>query len=496
MFKLDFLAYKTIFRYLIIIAVSLIAGAIIKDGIAIIFALLILYFSLKNNLYRAIETFSVWFFISNFFFGQGYITIELISKYIAKPSFLLFVIFLFFINKIPQRLLHARFVKVWIIFLILTLLSAITQGQSPFVIITISSFFMMYLILQAKGLDQKQYMKLLNLFVAVAIIQTVVSYLQVSGLIAPPTKTMDLGSGEKFEWTAGLDDVASGTFGAAASHITSWYAALISIFMILMWSSTKNNNYLVILSITFLQFATVDSKIIMGVTILMLCFMLFYLLKQKNKFRISPVRYIGIIIFMAVGAFGFLKAWNSYYEYYGEKTGGTRSDINAVYETEAKGTMNLILSNISDWGKIRGYQYVFEDFIENKPIQLIWGYGIQGYEYNTKMEYIESMDTEIMQLNNLTRSRSGLIKQFATSGLIGFILFIAAFYLWYKRNNQRIINDFDLISKSLLKIFLPFSLLAAFLYPIDITSIPLIAFAAIISIYLRLSDSLSQIKII
>lgn len=488
MLKFDFLAFKTILRYITIITVSLIAGVIMKDGIAIIFALLILYFSITKNLYRAIELFLIWFFISNFFIGQGYITIELISKYIAKPSFLLFVIFLFFINKIPQRFSHARFVKVWIIFLILTFLSAITQGQSPFVIITISSFFILFLLIQAKGITQDQYFNILNLFIAVAIIQTAVSFLQVSELITAPSKIMVDESGGEFEWAAGLDDVASGTFGAAASHITSWYAALISMFMILMWSLTKNNNYLIILAITFLQFATVDSKIIMGVTILMLCFMLFYILKQKSKFRISPVRYIGIILFMAVGAFVFTKAWNSYYEYYGEKTGGSRSDLNTVYETEAKGSVNLILSNISDWGKIRGYHYVFEDFIENEPIQLIWGYGIQGYEFNTKMGYIESKDTEIMRLNSLTKSRSGLIKQFATSGLVGFTFFIISIFLWYKQNNKKLINNYDLIKSSLLNIFLPFTLLAAFLYSIDTSSISLITFAAIISIYTKLSE--------
>jgi hypothetical protein len=191
---------------------------------------------------------------------------------------------------------------------------------------------------------------------------------------------------------------------------------------------------------------------------------------------------------MAVGAFVFTKAWNSYYEYYGEKTGGSRSDLNTVYETEAKGTVDLVLSNISDWGKIRGYQYVFEDFIENKPIQLIWGYGIQGYEFNTKMEYIESKDTEIMQLNSLTKSRSGLIKQFATSGILGFILFMTAVFIWYKQNDRKTTNKIDLIKTSLLKIYLPFSVLAAFLYPIEIGSIPLVSFAAIVSIYVKLSD--------
>lgn len=489
MFKLDFLSYKIISRYLIIVAICLIAGAIIRNGIAIIFGMAILYFSVTKNLFRAIETFFIWFFISNFFIGQEYITSELISKYIAKPYFLLFVVFLFFLNKIPINLLKSGFLKVWVIFLTITLLSAITQGQSPFVIITASAFFIIYLLIQTKGINTDHLTKFLNLFIAIAIIQSIVSYLQVSELITAPVKMMDDGSGGQFEWEAGLDDVASGTFGPAASHITSWYAALISLYMLLMWTSTKNKNYLIILCITFLQYATVDSKIIMGVTILMLGYMLFYILKEKRMFRISFGRYFLFIIILIVGALGFLKAWNSYYEYYGKMSGGPRTDINSVYEDEGKESLKLVLENIGDWGKIKGYQYIFHDFIKDDPIQLIWGYGVQGYDINGKMSYIEDQDVPIMQLNNLTKSRSGLITLFATSGLLGFVLFMSSVFLWFKQNSQKTKKIQNTVATSLLRIYLPFSLLAAFLYAMDITSIPLITFAAIISIYIRISDS-------
>jgi hypothetical protein len=494
MLKIDFLDSKTILKYIAIITILLFSGGILKDAIALLFALLIFYFSLTKNLYRAIEFFLIWLFISNFFIGQGYINSELISKYIAKPAFLLFVIFLIFINKIPRQIFHATYLKIWLVFLIMAFISAVTQGQSPFVIITISTFFMLFLILQAKGLNPEQYNKFLNLFIAVAIIQTFVSYLQVTGIISPPSKMMDDGKGGQFEWIAGLDDVASGTFGAGSSHITSWYAALISLFLFITWAVTKNKLYLLFMFVSFLQFATVDSKIIMGVTILMLVYLLLYIFKEKQTFKISIRKYTYIILILALGALGFIKAWNSYYEYYGNKTGGTRTDIKSVYQNEAKTTFDLVLSHLQDWGKIKGYQHVLEDFIQNGSMQIFWGYGIQGYEMSGKMGYIEDQDTPIMHLNNLTNSRSGLITQFAKSGLLGFILILSALYIWFKKINYKIANSHDVIKSSLLKIFLLFSLLAAFLYQIEITSIPLIVFAAIISILQKMSDFWWEIK--
>lgn len=488
MLKLDFLDYKIIMRYLFVISTLLVVGKYLKDNIAILIIFTILYFLITKNVYRTIEIFLIWFFISSFFIGQGYITSEYISKYIAKPSFLLFVIFIYFFFQIPSKLVHSGFVEVWILYLFVALFSAVSQGQSPFVIITASSFFMMFLLLQAADISVVQYNKLLNLFIAVAIIQTIVSYLQVAQIIPPPSKIMEDGAGGTFQWEAGLDDVASGTFGAGASFLTSWYAALISLFLLLMWGLTKNMKYLIVLPLVFLQFATVDSKIIMGVTVLMLAYTLYYLFKKSVVFNISLGKFLFFILFLLIAAFGFIKAWNSYYVYYGKETGSNRTDVGAVYNNEAKTSINIVWENIGNWGKMRGFQYIFNDFVENEPIQLIWGYGIQGYTINGKMGYIERQDHPVMQLNNLTRSRSGLITLFATNGLLGFGLFIISVSLWYKVINRWGTNQFEHILSGMLKIYLPFSILAAFLYPLAITSIPLIIFAALISIYMRISD--------
>lgn len=486
--KLDFLDYKIVIRYLLLISAVLFAGAFLENVLAILFILAIFYFLITKNVYKTIEVFMIWFFISNFFIGQGYITSIFISKYVAKSSFLLLVIFIYFFFQIPSKLLHSGFVRVWILYLFIALLSAVSQGQSPFVIITASSFFMMFLLFQAADITGDQYNKLLNLFIAVAILQTAVSYLQVSQIIPPSSKIMEDGAGGTLQWEAGLDDVASGTFGAGNSHITSWNAALISLFLLLMWGLTKNRKYLIVLPLVFLQFATIDSKIIMGVTVLMLAYTLYYLYKKSSVFQISTGKFLFFVLFLLIGALGFIKAWNSYYVYYGKETGGSRTDIGAVYNNETKSSVNLVLENIHDWGKIRGFQYIFNDFVNNKPSQLLWGYGIQGYTMNGKKGYIEGKDVPAMQLNNLTRSRSGLITLFATNGLLGFVLIIMSIAFWYLTINRSATNQFGHILSGMLKIYLPFSIMAAFLYALTITTIPMVTFAGIISIYMRMSE--------
>ena len=496
MANIDFINFKTIAKYLAVFVIILLCGTLLKDVIAISFAIIILFYAITKKYYRSIELLLIWLFIGNFFIGQGYITNEFISKYFAKPQFLLFLIFILFWNEVPKSILKENYLKIWIFFILISFLSAIFQSQSPFVIITISAFFIFYLLLQANILCLYQYHNIMNLLISVAILQTIVSILQVSEIIAPPSKMMSDGNGGQFEWVAGLDDVASGTFGPGASFLASWYAALISLLLFITWILTHKTSYLIVMAITFLQFATTDSKTIMAITVIMLGYMMLYIFKKRTTFRTSPQRYIIFILLIALSGFGFFKAWNAYYEYYGEKTGGSRIDISSVYEDEGKESMNLILENIGDWGKIRGYQYVIEDFIENDQIQLIWGYGMQGYSNSDKMQYIESKDTQLMQLNNLTNSRSGLITQFASSGFIGFILFALSIILWYKLNNQNEKNNYDIVKNSMLKIFLPFSFLAAFLYSIEIVSIPIIAFGIVISIYIKMSDCYSHNRLI
>ena len=482
--EFDFINMKSILKYIILISSTLILGYFIKDAIALVVVALLFIFCLSKNVFRSIELCLIWLFIFDFYVGQDCFSLEIIHKYIAKPSFLILLLFIVFVDRIPKTLFKSNFTIFLVLYCVLTFTSSFINHQSPFALISTIPFFLIFFLLNAKGLTVRNYNSLLNLFVAVGVLQTVVSYFQVSGIIPPPTKLMASADGTKYKWIAGLDDVASGTFGATSSFYTSWYAALISLFLLLMWSITKKRSYLVFTIICFLQFAMVDSKIILFVTALMIAYFLFRLYRKRNIFKINLQKYFFIIVVIIVCSFGFYTAWNSYYTFYGSTNiGNARTSVKSVFETEIFDAKETVFKNIGSWGKINGFYSVFTDFIENDPTQLMFGYGIQGYEYNGKMGYIESKDLGVMQTNNFTNSRSGLITQFATSGLLGMIFLFTSFYIWFKSNKSRFNNIFSTLKNNLLSIYLSFSLIAAFLYTISFNCIPLITFSAIIAIY-------------
>jgi hypothetical protein len=492
----DFLDVKSVLRYLLIFAIVLVGGVVAREAFALLVVAVFLFYVASRRLFKTMEWWIIWLFCFGFYQGQLLIKTAAIAKYVAKPTFLLFLVFVVFFYKIPPQAKLSRYIISWIAFLVLALLSLVYHGQSPFVLITTSAFFLLFIVLRGTTLTEKNCFQLLNLFTAAAILQTVVCILQVAQIIPPSSSMMDDGSGGQFEWVAGLDDVACGTFGPVSGHIVSWYVSLMAVFFMLVWTVNRQSKYLILAGISLLQFATIDSKTIMGVMAAMMIYLFYYLTKHRQVFRL-PARKLGSFG-MTVGVMAFLlfMGWQYYYEYQ-NKAGGAlnRSNFSEVYESEIKKSQELIVENIGDWGKIKGFSYVFNDFIESDPFEVFWGYSLLGYSFNNKMGYIESKDTPIMQLNNFTKSRSTFISQFAQSGVLGFTLFMLALYLWFKFNvNIQVMNPVDLVRISLVKIFLPFTMVAAFLYNITLSSITMVSFAAIISLLKQYSDFLELSK--
>jgi hypothetical protein len=497
--EVDFLDTKFVLRYLLIFTIVLVAGWIGKDVTVILIFTLILYYCLGKKLFLALNIWLIWFFTQGFYVGQNFIHNSVISNYISKPSFILFIIFLFFLIKIPKTILKKLFLISWLVFIFIALESSLYNHQMPFVIITVSAFFFLYLLLTSSEITRIQYQKLLNLFVSVAILQTFVSLLQVLQILPPASKLMNDGFGGIELWKAALDDAASGTFGADSSHLVSWYVAMISLFAILVWVLTRRSKYIVVVIISLAQFATVDSKTVMVVMAVMMLYLLCYLYKNRFSFILTVSNFFKIISIAAFLAFGLLIAWNIYYENTNSKYGnGERGDIQAVYKNEVSVSFNAITEHWTEWGKIQGFRYVFDDFL-NDPIQIIGGYGLQGYDYNGKMKYIESQDTPIMQSDDSTRSRSGMIGLFASTGLVGICLIFLSLFDWYRFNlswsdlNSKEQKDkgIILLTMSMVKIFSFFSLLLAFLYSFDLTSIPIISFAGLVAVlqgYSQLTD--------
>ncbi|WP_315814287.1 hypothetical protein [Paraflavitalea speifideaquila] len=155
-----------------------------------IFALLvvgiILFYMASGRMFKTIEWWIIWFICFGFFQGQLFIKTEVISKYVAKPSFLLFIIFIAFFHKIPIQVKLSRYILAWLAFLVLTLISLLYHDQSPFVLITASAFYIVYMTIKSKSITPAYCYQLLNLFTAGAILQTIVCILQIAQIIPPP----------------------------------------------------------------------------------------------------------------------------------------------------------------------------------------------------------------------------------------------------------------------------------------------------------------------
>jgi hypothetical protein len=483
---IDFLNRNTILKYLLIFGMLLIAGSVGKDIVALLIVMTIMFCVIMGKSYRAIEIWLIWFFIYGFYNGQGYIQIEFVSKYLTKPSFILFCIFLTNIRYIKDAINKDKLSIFIILFIIILLTSQMIHGQSPFAAITAISFYLLYYYFKYMKFEKYQYLKMFNLFVAVGLLQLIVSILQLKQIIPPSSTIMEDGNRGTFEWIAGLDDSQCGTFGAVSGHLVSWYESLISLFLLLVWVIVRKQEYLIMSATCLLQFTTTDSKTIMVIMLLMMVYLFFYyFVKHRKKYNLKVRNIISMIFVLSLLSCILLILWNGYYIYYTQNTiESNRGNLNDVYQNYFVQSKDQVLNNILDWGKIQGFRYVFDDFKKEGIVDILFGYGIQGYKYNDKMSLIESKDTPLMQVNNFTNSRSGLIGQFATTGVIGFLLFVYIFIKWYKINidNLSINNNVVLVNNGLLIVFSLFTFITAFLYSMFIINVPIVSFGGLVGL--------------
>ena len=486
---IDFLDFKILLRYMIFITALLVGGWFLKDIVAILISVLILFFAVSKNVFKAIEFWFIWFFVFGFYISQSLIKSDVVFTYLAKPSFLLFVIFVSSYSQINISLKKIKFIKVWLLFIFISVLSLTYHSQKLFVLITISSYLFIYLILCNKKITALQYKKLLNLIIAVAVIQTIVSVLQVSNIISTVRVYQD-GTGGTYDFLIEADDAAMGTF--YNSFVCSWFQTLIALFLFLVWVFVKKFKYIVFAFIILFQYTVVDSKTVLGITLLMFMYFFYYMNHNSKIFKLNLRKMSLIILLMSVIGFALYSGWNYYYETYytNESSVGAIDAINTIQNS---GT--VVLTNIPYWGKFRGFQYVYEDFIKEDYLNLVLGYGLDGYTFNGKMGYIENMDVPFMQLDNITRSRSGFITYFAECGFIGFIFMFLSIFLWYKYNVKiKAYNEGDIVRKALIKIIFPFYAVLFFLYLFSITTVEFIAFIALIAILVNYSKLIETNK--
>ena len=481
--KIDLLELPRIFKNQLIFAVILILGSILKDGFSLIFFFFIIYYTLKGNNYVTIYLWLIWYFLFGFFMTQRLITNNSILI-LTKPKYLLLVfIFMKLILNVESLFYKLTLFRQSVVLIIVSTLGSVLNFQLPVANLQIISFVLLFLIILKVKLSLGQYKSIFNLVVSIGIFQTLISFLQLTSVISPMKGIMEDGTGGTTEWTAGLDDVAMGTF--QGSHIVSWFQSLIFIILLQFWFFNRKFKYLAVGFFCIIQFSFTDSKIVLGVTIVMIFIILFNYLKHLKLSLNTKINYL---LSISLLLFFLILGWDMYYKYYSANTGSDyRTDLNTVYSNEMSTTIITIGNNFLSWGKINGFISIAIDFFSNGLKFVFLGYGYQGFNVNDKLGEILSKDLAIMQVNSLTNSYSGLITHFATLGFLGFYLWLKLIRQFYKFNNRvsKVYKSF--LINNFFRVYLMFSFVVCFLYTINFTQIPIVSFFLVYALLIKIS---------
>lgn len=451
----QFISYPSIVFYVILFGMILGVGAVLKNAIGILSFTIFIYLLLLNKKDELILFLILWLYLYSFFVGQGWITNNLVAKYFIKGQLYVLIAFLFYFKeKWIQFELNKKLVIWASLFLSIAIVSDISHStlNPNFVneVYFIGLFLLILNIPHGKYFEKK----VINLLIAMAILQVIISFLQVNQYISPPIKEMNTITGQKFLWVAGLDDVASGTFGAVASNVTSWFETIMMLIFFSYGILQRKIGIAILALLFLLQYTTVDSKTALGVTIIVV----FFLLKKLKLLNFIRLKNFIVLLFIVIFTIIISMQLEDYYN----KSFGQEIDRPLSLITKSSA---IVWSNVLQWGKFAGFINISKDFIKYNPTNFLTGYGRDNFNIDDNSGRIESMDSPIMKLNNITRSRSSLIGIYGKLGLPGLMMLLILFKILWKDIKSRKYRT--LFGKSFLysgQSFLFGSLLFMFLY--------------------------------
>jgi hypothetical protein len=441
---------KVIIKWIIITALSLMAGYVLKDKYAIVFILALIILIFTKHKSTAFFFFIIWVFTFKFFIGQGLIT----SKYFMQMEKLGYVIFLatFFqgIRECTNPFMR-KILKIHLGFLIILILSFIINSYDFSRVFIRFTCFFIFILIVGSNFEKKDYINLLQLIFAIAIIQNLVSFMQYSGMIMPPRATF-IGQVGTTDWVAGLNDSQCGTFGAVASNYVSWFLSLVSVFTMSYGLLRDKLIYMLFGLALLFQYAISESKTCLGTTIILFVLAFFRWIKNKQKYNINLSLVIRTFVIILVVGYVFMISWDKYYDSL------KKSNVPKPEKIVTK-SFDLVKDNPLEWGKVTGFGMVGKLQYEEYPLKVLFGFGVGEYEWSNREYYVLTRDVSIMSFNNFTNPRSSLIHYYAELGVFGFGLLIFLYIVvWQYFKNTEFKTNFG---KTMQIIYAPF-ILASF----------------------------------
>lgn len=423
-----------IFKWLVIATTFILSAFLLKEIFTVayfIFFLILLVIKKPHiNLFFLI----IWIFTFDFFKGQGYILYEN-AKTVEKLAFILLFGFILIDKKLHSNQLTdtSSFIKTllsWNALLAISLLAGILFVNFNYpttkTIISNLRYFFLFLIIYQLKFNSKECKGLLNLIIALSIIQVPIAIAQFNKII-PPSQTYFTYGGFTYNWEAGLDDVASGTFGAAASAQLSWFLSLISLFLFSYGILIKSNAVKLLSIFPLLQYAVVDSKGALAVTAFMFGLYFYNLYKYRILLKIQATKIIFPVLLLATFAYGFNSLWKNYYE---KSEFTTIENVNQLYVS----SYQTIFENVLSWGKIAGFYYVADLQSQENSLKILTGFGISEFSFagKNRLWKVRKQLKISMQKHNGVNESSGFIRIFAETGLFGLLIVITIYYSLYR----------------------------------------------------------------
>jgi hypothetical protein len=256
---------------------------------------------------------------------------------------------------------------------------------------------------------------------AIGILQVILSVMQVTGTIPPPiTYSTLIRSQSRIDAAqieSGLDDAAVGTMGRTASNKTSWICTTLFLFLFNIGVFTKKN-WISVLSLVFLlQYATIDSKTLFITTIIAIIMNIFLLNIFKFIFSKHLVILVAVLIFSML-----LRTF--IVQYYSTVT---PKGVEWAVE-EVNSSAYDVVNNISEWGKIRGFDVIYNHLLSNSLFTLFLGDNSSIFDMNSPLRKTENI---FMARNNFTNSYSAFISTFARGGLLELLMVAWFYYLLF-----------------------------------------------------------------
>lgn len=448
----ELIELRLIALFIPIVAVYFFFGYILKSYFGYFTILLFIFFYIQKQYNFQLYMVILWLFIHKYFIGLRILK----DSPDVTTGLTLFCIFLIFINSNNfKNLIKSRFVKEQIfLHILLAICLILSYTFNHYKILRIPRFFnyfFLFLAILSTNFPYSEYKKILNLIFAIGVFQIPIAFAQYLQIIPAPVMIQTAQNFSYKEHKPDLDDAACGTFGGAQSPDLSFFLSILAIILFLHFLNTKKTSYIFISFFLLLQYLIIDSKTVLFIA-LVISFFIFFL----NRTVFSTLkRVVNIKVLIIITSF-FLFSYVALKNYY--EKGYTASDANRFEKITQLVTrsVNLVFTNFSDWGKIKGFKHAYILQKRQSSYHLVFGSGLGGYTFENQGIHLRQKTNHKFSIkgffNNFVDSNSTLIILMIDLGMIGFsILILINGFVYFKFGNLGYPNDFYNIVKVLIK---------------------------------------------